>query len=107
MVHLIAYELAGIRMPDETARIEGGIKDLGPAYAFHKSTWLVESELSNKEISERLSGLVRPKDRLLVMRIHKDWSTANVADAESDWLTSRNYTSVNDPPTFPTARPQR
>ncbi len=100
MVHYITYELVGIRMPDEAARIEAAIKAMGPAYAFTKSSWFVESELENKEISERIAALLRPKDRLVVTRIHKDWIAANLTPDETEWLGSRNFTGVTDPPLF-------
>jgi hypothetical protein len=112
MVHAITYELAGMRLPDETAKFESTIKALGDAFAVVKNSWLVECELSNQEISERLAGLLRPKDRLIVTRVYRDWSAANIAPEEADWLAGRNFTSVNDPPLaarplgnqFPTVR---
>ena len=55
MVHLIMYELAGIRMPDEILKLEAGIKELGESYLLSKSTWIVETELTNQMISERLA----------------------------------------------------
>jgi hypothetical protein len=100
VVHYIAFELVGIRLPDETGKIEASIKGLGDAYQFQKHAWLVESELSNTEISERVVATLRPKDKLLVMRIHKDWTAANVAQEELDWLSGRNYSGIGDPPLF-------
>jgi hypothetical protein len=100
VVHYIAFELVGIRLPDETAKLETAIKALGDAYQFQKHAWLVESELSNTQISERLVAVLRPKDRLLCMRIYKDWVAANVPQEELDWLSGRNYSGVGDPPLF-------
>ncbi len=100
LVHFITYELVGLRMPDETARIEAAIKALGPSYAFTKTSWFVECELENREISERLAVLLRAKDRMVVTRVHKDWVAANLSDDETEWLGSRNYTGISDPPLF-------
>jgi hypothetical protein len=100
VVHYIALELPGIRLPDETARLEGAIKSLGDAYQFQKFAWIVEAEVSNTEISERLVQVLRATDKLLVMRIHKDWVAANVPQPELDWLGGRNYSGVGDPPLF-------
>jgi hypothetical protein len=100
VVHYITFELVGIRLPDETAKIEAAIKSLGDAYQYQKYAWLVESESSNTEISERIVATLRPKDRLLVMRIHKDWTAANIPQEELDWLSGRNYSGVGDPPLF-------
>lgn len=100
MLHYIAFELVGIRLPDETGKIEAAIKGLGDAYQFQKHAWLVESELSNAEISERVVTTLRPKDKLLCMRIHKDWVAANVPQQELDWLCGRTYAGVGDPPLF-------
>jgi hypothetical protein len=100
VVHYIAFELVGIRLPDETGKIEAAIKALGDAYQFQKHAWLVESELSNTEISERIVLTLRPNDKLLCMRIHKDWVAANVPQAELDWMSGRNYSGVGDPPLF-------
>ncbi len=105
MVHYITFELVGIRLPDETGKIEAAIKSLGDAYQFQKNAWLVESELSNAEVSERVVATLRPKDKLLCMRIHKDWVAANVPQAELDWMSGRNYAAVGDPPLLPQMRP--
>ena len=97
MVHLITYELVGLHLPEETTRLEGAIKAFGECYAFHKTAWFVETELSNKEVCERIAGLLRPRDRVVVTRIHRDWVAANVPQPEIDWLSSRNFHSANDP----------
>jgi hypothetical protein len=100
VVHYISLELPGLRLPDETAKLEATIKGLGDAYHFQKQAWIVECELTNTQISERLVTVLRPTDKLLVMRIHKDWVAANVPQPELDWLSGRNYTGVGDPPLF-------
>ena len=100
MVHYLALELAGIRLPDETGKLELAIRTMGDAYQFQKNHWLVESELTNTEISERLVAVLRPKDKILCMRIHKDWVASNVPQEELDWLGGRNFAGVGDPPLF-------
>lgn len=98
VVHYIALELPGLRLPNETQALETAIKSMGDAYQFQKFAWIVEAELTNTEISERLIAVLRPTDKLLVMRIHKDWVAANVPQPELDWLSARNYSAVGDPP---------
>jgi hypothetical protein len=100
LVHYIALELPGLRLPNETAKLEEAIKTLGDAYQFQKFAWIVESEKTNTEISELLVTVLRPTDKLLVMRILKDWTAANVAQNELDWMSARNYSAVGDPPLF-------
>jgi hypothetical protein len=108
MVHLIAFELNGARLPAERTLLETALKMLGPAYAFHPTAWVVESELSNREICRRLMPLMRRHDRLIVTRIDRDWVAANVPDAESDWLSRCNFASASDRepavPRVPTVR---
>ncbi len=101
MVHCITFELVGLRLPTETAKFEAAIREMGDAYQFQKNVWFVESELTNKAISEKLVTVMRPNDRLLVTRVHKDWVMANAPDAELEWLGGRNYSGVGDPPLFP------
>lgn len=98
MVHLVTYEFVGPRLPGKATRVEEAIKALGPCYAFHKTAWFVESELNNREISERLVPLMRPHDRLIATRIHRDWIGANIAGAEADWLGACNFASAGDEP---------
>lgn len=98
VVHFIALEMAGIRLPDETGKLENAIKSMGDAYQFQKQAWIVESELTNTQISEKLVAVLRSHDRLLVMRVHKDWVAANLPQPELDWLSGRNYAAVGDPP---------
>jgi hypothetical protein len=96
MVHLIVFELVDIRMPDEVRQFETAIKHLGSSYAFRRTAWFTECELNNQAIVERLLPLLRPNDRLMVTRIHRDWVAANIPQAEADWLSSRNFTSLDD-----------
>ena len=96
MVHYIALELVGIRMPDETAKIGTAIRALGDCYAFQKTAWLVETERSNDDICKQLQPMLRAADRVLVMRIHRDWVSANMPQEEVDWLSARNFNGAND-----------
>lgn len=100
VVHYIALELPGLRLPNETEKLETAIKSMGDAYQFQKFAWIVETELTNTQISEKLVAVLRPTDKLLVIRIHKDWVAANVPQPELDWLSGRNYAGVGDPPLF-------
>jgi len=100
VVHYITYELVGIRLPNETQRLEEAIKSFGEAFAFMKNGWFVESETGNEAIAEKLQTVLRPTDRLMVVRIHKDWHAAHIPQAEADWLAGRNFTAVGDPPLF-------
>jgi hypothetical protein len=106
MVHLIAFELNGARLPAERAVLETALRTLGPAYAFHPTAWVVESELSNRAICERLTPLLRRNDRIIATRIDRDWVAANVPDEETDWLSRCNFASASDPtvPRVPTVR---
>jgi len=108
MVHLIAFELVGARLPGERAGLESAIRGLGPAYAFDRTAWIVESELSNGAICERLVPLLRRDDRIIATRIDRDWVAANIPQAEVDWLSRCNFASVNDrdpiAPRVPTIR---
>lgn len=96
MVHFIALELNGIRMPDETAKLGNAVRAMGDCYAYQKTAWLVESERSNDEICKLLQPMLRATDRVLVMRIHRDWVSANMPQEEVDWLSARNFHGAND-----------
>lgn len=100
MVHYITYEHVGARVPSEVARIEEAIRSLGDAFQFMKNCWIVESEADNTQIAEKLRFVLRHTDRLLVTRIHKDWVASNIPENESEWLSVRNYSAVEDPPLF-------
>ena len=91
---------SGSRARRECAKLQTALKEMGDAYQFQKHAWIVETELTNTEISQRLVVVLRPTDKLLVMRIHKDWVAANVPQPELDWLSGRNYAGVGDPPLF-------
>ena len=102
MVHLIAFELVGARLPDERVHLENTIKALGPSYAFHPNAWFVESELTNRAICERLTPLLRRHDRIIATRIDRDWVAANVPQPEVDWLSRCNFVAATDrDPTVP------
>ena len=98
MVHLITFELEGPRMPGERHRMEQAIKALGPSFAFAPATWIVESEMDNRDICERLRPFIRPTDRIVSTRIYRDWVAANIPEVEREWLGSRNFTAIEDAP---------
>jgi hypothetical protein len=107
VVHLLTYELVGVRMPDEVTRIEEAIKAMGECFAFHKAAWFIDTELSNKEVCAKIVALLKSRDRIVVTRIHRDWVAANLPQAETDWLSSRNFHSASDPSAVPTLPPRR
>jgi hypothetical protein len=108
VVHLITYELVGARLPDEVARLEAVIKSLGAAYAFAKTAWFVECEETNAAICQKLGEVLRPRDRLVVTRVHRDWVATNVPQVEVDWLSQRNFHAAQDAnPAQPAMRFQR
>jgi len=106
VVHLITYELVGVRLPDEVARIEAAVKALGECYAFHRTAWFVETELSNKVVCEKITAVLGPRDRIVVTRVHRDWVAANVSPAETEWLGGRNFHSLQDHPGTATPFPR-
>ena len=108
MVHLVAFEFVGPRLPAERSHVENALRALGPCYAFQPSVWVVESELSNRAICERLVPLIKPHDRVVATRIHRDWVAINVPQQEVDWLSACNFTAAHDRdpavPRVPTVR---
>lgn len=105
MVHLISLELVGIRLPDESTKLESAIKELGESYSFSRSTWIVESAFGNKEICAKIVPLLKARDRILVTVVNRDWVAANIPQDETDWLSQRNFAVITpliqNPPRTP------
>jgi hypothetical protein len=96
MVHLISYELKGrYRHPFEYERLANEIKSISGVWChLPESKWLIETEISTREVAERLAPLTQLGDPLFVTRIYRDWSSYSLTQEQIEWLNGRNYSSL-------------
>ncbi len=95
MVHLIHYELKGHRSRFEYERLAEAIKNISGVYCHTpESTWLVETELTTRQVVDRIAPLTVVGDPLLVFRLHNDWSSYSFTQEQINWLRGRNFTSL-------------
>lgn len=57
------------------------------------SFWLIDSPHSTSEIRNDLAKLIKRSDKLLVIRVQKDWAGYNIDKGMVSWLAmhSRNF----------------
>ena len=72
MVYLISYDLN--RPGQGYARLYDGIKELGAWWHYLDSTWLVDTNLTSRQIFERLRSRIDANDRLLIIGVTRDYS---------------------------------
>ena len=65
--------------------VMGVIKSLGAWANFMPDSYLVKSEFSAKEISEKISAVLEPKDLLFVTKVDKD-DVASLTPGVVDWI---------------------
>jgi hypothetical protein len=95
VVYLVSYTLRGYRPRADYIRVENVILGISGTY-FHsgESRWFVETELSSKQIADRLAPYTLVGDQILVFRVHRDWAGYSLTAAEIEWLQARSYSSV-------------
>ena len=95
MVYLVSYTLRGYRPRADYIRVESVIRGISGTY-FHagESRWFVESDLSSKQIADRLAPYTFVGDQILVFRVDRDWAGYSLTPSEIEWLQARNYSSV-------------
>lgn len=74
-MNLITYDLVSPNdTPADYKRVIDGIKALYPRHLhMEKSVWIVETDETPNECYAQISGLLKPNDRWLVVRMRK-WS---------------------------------
>lgn len=89
MVFLVSYRLyrPGQDYPD----LYDAIKKISGTYWHHTtSAWLVESQLTARQIFERLSPYIDAGDDLIVFRLQGEW-WGKLADSDGAWLKTLSF----------------
>ena len=87
MIYAINYDLK--RPGQNYEELYKAIKDCGAWWHYLGSTWLVDTNLTGKGVWERLAPHVDKNDRVLVIRVARDYQGWLPQDAW-DWINSRN-----------------
>ncbi|MFH1138861.1 MAG: hypothetical protein V1816_22515 [Pseudomonadota bacterium] len=70
--HLITHDFH----PDSASfhQALSGLGDLGPTVTCLENAWLLCSDLTCREVWEKLSSWVRPADQVLIVELQGDWA---------------------------------
>jgi hypothetical protein len=82
---MVGYDL---NKPDQDyEKLIDYLKSLGTWWHHLDSTWLVVTNMSAKELRDKLKTLIGAADELLVMDVTDDiWATAGFTDKANNWL---------------------
>ncbi len=86
-VYCISYDLSS---KNYQPLIEA-IKSYGMWWHQAESTWFIETVQETKQILDYLSRYVTDKDRLIVIRVYKNWWAIGHTDEEYKWMKNRNF----------------
>jgi hypothetical protein len=82
--YLIAYDLVN---HNSYNRICGAISGLDmESWPFLHSTWIAHSDLSAEQIATCLRKYICKEDKLFVVQLAGDWSSAGLPKFSSEWL---------------------
>jgi len=82
--YLIAYDLVN---HNDYNGICGAISSLDMnSWPFLHSTWIAHSDLSAEEITSHLRPHICKEDKLFVVQLAGDWSSAGLPKFSAEWL---------------------
>ena len=86
---------------DDRPGLRAELEELGPWSDRLRPTWLVESGLSSAQVRDRLKVHLRPRDRVFVAEISRNWAASGMGAGFGEWLkrrmTMRRFTRANKP----------
>ncbi len=86
-VYCISYDL---KSDNYSALIES-IKAYGFYWHQSESTWFIETTQGAKQILENLNRHLKKGDKILVIKVQKNWWAAGHTEEEYQWMRERNF----------------
>ncbi len=86
-VYCISYDLES---NNYEALIEA-IKAYGFWWHQSESTWFIESQQDSRTILDNLRTHLEDKDKLIVIKVQKNWWAVGHTDKEYEWMKNRNF----------------
>jgi hypothetical protein len=86
-VYCISYDL---KSKNYDSLIEA-IKSYGCWWHQSESTWFIGTNQTSKQVIDNLKNFTSVNDKLIVIRVQKDWWAFGHTEEEYKWLRDRNY----------------
>lgn len=67
------------------------IKAFGRWWHQSESTWFIEASQGSKEIMENLNKHISSGDKIIVIKVEKNWWASGHAEEEYNWMKQRNF----------------
>lgn len=103
MVYLVTYVLHDRRLQDvfapapDYAGVEDAVRTISGTFLhIGGGRWFIESQISSRQIAERLAPLTYVGDQILVFRLERDWYGYGFTPEQDQWLKQRNYANLWD-----------
>ena len=86
-VYCISYDLQS----NNYDSLINAIQSYGLWWHQSKSTWFTETNQTSKQILETLKNYLENNDKIIVIRVQKDWWAVGHTEEEYTWMRNRNY----------------
>jgi len=86
-VYCISYDLQS----NNYESLINAIQSYGCWWHQSKSTWFVETDQTTKQILENLKNYIENNDKIIVIRVQKDWWAVGHTKEEYEWMKNRNF----------------
>ncbi|WP_439185866.1 hypothetical protein [Carboxylicivirga taeanensis] len=86
-VYCISYDLKSGNYDD----LIQAIKDYGKWWHQSESTWFIETSQAAKDILTNLKAYTNSGDKLIVIKVQRNWWAVGHTDEEYEWMKKRNY----------------
>ncbi len=86
-VYCISYDLQS----NNYEALISAIQSYGLWWHQSESTWFIETNQTSRQILENLRNYARNGDKVIVIRVQKDWWAIGHTENEYNWMRNRNF----------------
>jgi len=86
-VYCISYDLKS----GNYEALISAIQSYGLWWHQSESTWFIETNQASRQIIDNLRNYTRIGDKLIVIRVHRDWWAVGHTEDEYNWMRNRNF----------------
>ena len=86
-VYCISYDLKSYNYEP----LINAIQSYGLWWHQSESTWFIETNQTSRQIIDNLRIFLNSSDKLIVIRVEKDWWAIGHTDEQYSWMRNRNF----------------
>jgi hypothetical protein len=86
-VYCISYDLKS----NNYETLINAIQGYGLWWHQSESTWFIETNQTSRQVLDNLRNYTRNGDKLIVIRLQRDWWAVGHTEDEYNWMRNRNF----------------